>query len=366
MLAARLHGRRDVRIEQVSPPPPPGPGDALVRIGTVGVCGSDLHAYQHGRIGDTVVRAPVVLGHEFGGTVEAVGTDALDGSNAPLVPGARVAIDPAVPCGRCAPCATGHPNLCTNLTFFGLFPTDGALCERMIVPARVCFPLPPAIPDEHAPLLETLGVAIHAVDLAHVRPASSVAVIGAGAIGLLVAQVARIAGAMPLFVSDRLRWRLSLAEQMGAVSIDIDAGNPAAAILDATGRRGVDVAIECAWSSEDAIAQAVDTLRPGGRLVVVGIAGDDRLVLRHSTARRKGLTIAMCRRMKHTYPRAIALVESGRVDLGALITHRFPLEAAADALRVAADYEDGVVKAVVNVGARGRAGGGFAVREGGY
>lgn len=349
MLAARLHGRRDVRVERLESPPPPRAGEALVRIGSVGICGSDLHTYQHGRIGDTVVRSPLVLGHEFGGIVVQAGEGAVDGTGTPLAAGVRVAIDPAVPCRACEPCGAGHPNLCTKLAFFGLYPTGGALCERLIVPGWVCFPLPASIPDEHAPLLETLGVALHAVDLAHIRPAASVAVIGAGTIGLTVAQVARVAGAMPLFVTDRLRWRLDLAKHLGARPIDIDEGDPAAAILEGTGGRGVDVAIECAWSSEDAMAQAVEVLRPGGRLVIVGIAGDDRLILRHSTARRKGLTIAMCRRMKHTYPRAIALAESGRVNLGALITHRFPLDEAGDALRLAADYEDGVVKAIVNV-----------------
>ena len=349
MRAARLHGRRDLRVEQLAGPPEPGPGEVLVRIGSVGVCGSDLHIYQHGRIGDTILRAPLILGHEFGGIVEAAGGGAIDGAGAPLAAGTRVAIDPAVPCRACELCAAGHPNLCANLTFFGLYPTDGALCERMVVPARVCFPLPPSIPDEHAPLLETLGVALHAVDLAHVRPASSVAVIGSGAIGLLVAQVARVAGAMPLLVTDRLPWRLELAERLGTATVNLAEHDPTQAAMAATAGRGVDVAIECAWSSDDALAQAVDVLRPGGRLVVVGIAGDDRLTLRHSTARRKGLTIAMCRRMKHTYPRAIALAESGRVDLGTLITHRFPLEAAQDAIRLAAEYEDGVVKAIVNV-----------------
>jgi L-iditol 2-dehydrogenase len=349
MLAARLHGRRDLRVECLATPPLPGPGEALVRIGSVGVCGSDLHTFQHGRIGDTVVRAPLVLGHEFGGTIEALGAGAVDGTGAMLQPGTRVAIDPAVPCRRCEPCTAGHPNLCTDLRFFGLYPTDGALCERMIVPARVCFPLPASIPDEHAPLLETLGVALHAVDLAHVQAARSVAVIGAGAIGLCVAQVAHVAGALPLFVTDRLPWRLALAERLGARPIDVERGDAVAAVIEATSGRGVDIAIECAWSDEDALGQAIGMLRPGGRLVVVGIPDDDRMVLRHSTARRKGLTIAMCRRMKHTYPRAIALAGSGRIDLGGLITHRFPLDAAQEAIALAADYRDGVVKAIVTV-----------------
>lgn len=350
MSAARLHGRRDVRVDRVGGPPDPLRGEALLRVGSVGICGSDLHMFLEGRIGTIRMETPAILGHEFGGTVEAVGDDARDGAGNPLVAGTRVAIDPAVPCRACEMCASGQPNLCPHHTFFGLYPTGGALCERMIVPARVCFPLPDAIPGEQVPLLETLGVALHAVDLAHLRVGSSVAVIGAGAIGLCVAQVAALAGALPLFVTDRLPWRLDLARQFGARAVHVDETDPVQAIMDATRSRGVDAALECAWSSEESVAQAVDVVRPGGRLVVVGIpGGDDRLAIRHSTARRKGLTIAMCRRMKHAYPRSIALAEAGRVNLAPLISHRFPLSAAGEAIRRAAAYEDGVVKVIVDI-----------------
>ena len=347
MAAARLHGRGDVRVERVAVPSPPAPGEALVRIGSVGICGSDLHTFVDGRIGTIRVESPLILGHEFGGTVEAVGEEAIDGSGQPLSAGARIAVDPAVPCRVCETCAGGHPNLCPHHTFFGLYPTDGALCERMLVPAWVCFPVPESIRDEEVPLLETLGVALHAVDLAHVRVATSVVVVGAGPIGLCVAQVVRLAGALPLFVTDRLPRRLEQATQLGARAIHVDEIDPVQAIVDATGGRGVDVAIECAWSGDDTVAQAVDALRPGGRLVIVGIPGDDRLGLVHSTARRKGLTMAMCRRMKHTYPRAIALAASGHVALGPLISHRFPLSATAEAIRCAAG-RDGVVKVIVD------------------
>ena len=350
MAAARLHGKGDVRLDRVPAPPLPGPREALVRVGGVGICGSDLHMFLDGRIGTIRVESPLILGHEFGGTVEAVGDDALDGSGQPLRLGARVAVDPAVPCRACEWCAAGHPNLCPHHTFFGLYPTHGALCERLIVPAWVCFPLPDSIRDEQVPLLETLGVALHAIDLAHLRVAASAAVIGAGPIGLCVAQVAKLAGALPLFVTDRLPRRLELAKQLGAQAIHVDEDDPVRAIMEVTRNRGVDVAIECAWSSDETVAQAVDTLRPGGRLVIVGIPGDDRLNLSHSTARRKGLTIAMCRRMKHTYPRTIALAESGRVGLASLISHRFPLSASAEAIRCAADRGEGVVKVIIEPG----------------
>jgi len=349
--AVHLYGPRDLRLSEIDPPDGPEPGQVLLRVGSVGVCGSDLHMYEDGRIGDTAIPEPFILGHEFGGTVEAVGEDAIDGKGVPLSPGARVAVDPAIPCGRCETCRAGHPNLCPDHRFIGVYPTPGALRQRMTVPADICFPVPEAIDDDVVPMLETLGVALHAVDLAHIRVGLGVAVIGAGSIGQCVAQVASLAGAAPLLVTDRLAWRLDAAAALaGATPVHVDDADPVEAIMRATGGRGVDVAIEAAWSDEHAINQAVEVLRPGGRLAVVGISGDDALRFRHSAVRRKGVTIAMCRRMKHTYPRAIALAASGRVRLNELVTHRVPLAEAADAFAVASGYDDGVIKAVIRAG----------------
>jgi len=349
--SVHLYGPRDLRLSEIDPPDDPGAGQVLLRVGSVGVCGSDLHMYEDGRIGDTAIPEPFILGHEFGGTVEAVGEDAIDGKGVPLSPGTRVAVDPAIPCGRCETCRAGHPNLCPDHRFIGVYPTSGALRETIVVPAEVCFAVPDTIGDDVVPLLETLGVAIHAIDLAHIRVGYSVAVIGAGSVGQCVAQVARLAGAAPLFVSDRHGWRLDAAADLAsATPVNIDTDDPVEAVMRATGGRGVDVTIEAAWSDEHAINQAVDMLRPGGRLVVVGISGDDALRFRHSAVRRKGVTIAMCRRMKHTYPRAIALTACGDIRLGELVSHRFPLAETERAFDVAVTYESPVIKSIVRVG----------------
>lgn len=350
MQVARLHGPKDIRIACETAPETPPPSHVTLRIKTVGLCGSDLHMYESGRIGYTQIERPVILGHEFMGEVVALGEDALDGLHQPLKIGQRVAVEPAVPCWRCEICELGHPNLCPNHYFYGLFPEDGALRERMNVSARSCFPLPDAISDEAAPLLETLGVAIHAVDLAKLRVASSVAVLGAGPVGLLIMRLAVLAGAAPVFVFDKFAWRLQLARAWGATeALDVDAGSPAEAVMAATGGRGVDVAIEAAWADES-VQQAADMARNGGRLVLVGIPPDDRLRLQHSVARRKGLTIMMSRRMKHTYPRAIALALSGRVRLDELVSHRFELAEAERAYACNAAYEPGVHKVILRVG----------------
>ncbi len=166
MRAARLYGPRTIKVEDVPAPPPPKADEVTIAVTAVGVCGSDLHTYDDGRIGDTVLAAPLILGHEFAGVVLKAGPEALDGEGELLRVGQRVAVDPATPCWRCEMCAAGHPNLCRRLHFCGLFPDDGALCQQMTVRARECFPVPDALSDTSAALLEPLGVALHTVDLA--------------------------------------------------------------------------------------------------------------------------------------------------------------------------------------------------------
>lgn len=334
-------------MDKVPHPGEPGPGEVLLRVGVTGICGSDLHTYEDARIGDTPVKSPLVLGHEFAGIVEEVGRDALDGSGMVIRPGARVAVDPAKPCYRCESCERGHPNLCSALHFCGTYPDDGSLCEWMNMPARSCHPLPDSLDDEEGAMLEPLGVALHAIDLAHIRVGHSAVILGAGPIGLLTLQVARLAGAHPAYVIDPLPWRLKLAEACGGIPIPPTGGDAVADVIRQTNGRGVDVVIEAAWG-DASVAQAAEMAKLGGRVVLVGIPRDDRLTLKHSTARRKGLTMMFCRRMKHVYPRAITLATERRVDLKRLVTHRFALADAPTAFRVCAKYQDAVVKVMVH------------------
>src|SRR5215207_5273319 len=227
MLAARLHGPRDLRLDQVDEPRNPGPGEALLDVKAIGVCGSDLHNYIDARIGSTVISAPLILGHEFGGVIAAIGPDALDGNGETLRIGQRVAVDPATPCWHCEMCEAGHPNLCRRLHFCGLYPDDGALREQMIVEGRTCFPVPDSISDASAALLEPLGVALHAVDLGKIKLARSVAIIGSGPIGALITRLVRLSGADPIYTFDCFPWRTAQAKRWGAteawtVSDDLD------------------------------------------------------------------------------------------------------------------------------------------------
>lgn len=350
MKAARLYGPKDIRVDDVPEPPSPDAGEVLLHIISVGICGSDLHMYADGRIGDTDYPSPLILGHEFMGEIIAVGDGAIDGHFNPLTVGQRVAVDPASPCYTCEQCEHGHPNLCPNHTFYGVYPTDGALQERMIVHARNCFPIPDSLSDSDGVLLETLGVAIHALDLAHLKIANSVVVLGCGPVGLLILRLAKLAGADPLYAVDCFPWRAEKARAWGATEAwTLDEGDPVERVMQLTNNRGVDVAIEAAWA-DHSIQQAADMARPGGRLVLVGIPGDDNLRMQHSTARRKGLTIMMARRMKHTYPRAIALgLDKERVDLDDLISHRFELADVKQAFDMNLRYEDSVHKVIFDL-----------------
>lgn len=350
MTAVRLHGPSDLRVEQIAHPGPPDPGEVLLRVTAVGICGSDLHTYKDARIGDVALQSPLILGHEFAGVIEAVGPapDNLSGDFQPLSAGMRVAVDPAQPCWRCEMCEQGHPNLCCRLHFCGNYPDHGSLCQWMHMPARSCFLIPDSIDDAGAAILEPLGIAIHAVDLAKLRVANSVAILGAGAVGLLILQLVRLSGAQPIFISDKFDWRLEVARRYGAIPINCDTTDPVKAVLQATHGHGVDVAIEAAWA-DHSVQQAAEMTRMGGRMVLVGISENDQINLKHSTVRRKGMTIRLARRMQHTYPRAIRLAQSGAVDFTGLISHRFPLGQTPEAFALNVAYQDRIVKAVIDV-----------------
>ena len=337
MRVSRIHGAGDLRLHE-EPVPVPAPGEALVRVTAVGLCGSDVHWWAEGSIGRTGIAVPFVLGHECAGVIAS-------GARA----GERVAIDPAIPCGRCEYCQQGEVNVCPAVRFAGHPPHDGALREYLAWPEHCLIPVPGGLSDLEVALLEPLGVALYSVDLAALRPGMTVAVLGAGAIGLSVIQVARAAGAARMYATDlpRLPHRLAAAGSFGAIAVEAQGGREAAAIVADTGGRGVDVAFEAA-GDDAAVEAAVSVVKPGGQVILIGIPSADRISFTASTARRKDLQIRVVRRMKHTYPRALRLVESGRVDVRALVTHEFPLAETARALSVAAERAG--IKVVVHCG----------------
>jgi L-iditol 2-dehydrogenase len=315
MKVLRLHGTGDLRLTTESVPEPT-PGKVLIRVSTVGICGSDLHWLEDGSIGDARLTKPLVLGHEFSGVVEDPHS-ALDGQ--------RVAVDPAIPCLECEYCLDGKPNLCERLHFAGHGEDDGALREYLAWPERNLYPLPETTSDQEGALLEPLGVALHAVKLGKIEPGAAVGVFGVGPIGLMIVQLARLQGAEQILVTDRLAHRLEAALSMGAsqgylVSDDWDRRE----IWRATGGRGVGVAVEAAGDNQ-AVETAIEAVKPGGRVILVGIPAQDWTAFTASTARRKGVTIKLSRRMIYTYPRAIQLVADGLIDLKTIVSQRYPL-----------------------------------------
>jgi L-iditol 2-dehydrogenase len=306
--ALRLHAARELRLHE-EPDPEPQPGQVLVRVGGVGLCGSDRHWFLEGSIGDAVLDRPLVLGHEFAGVV-ARGPRA----------GERVVLDPAVPCGCCTVCLAGDGHLCAELRFAGHGSTDGGLRTLVAWPERLAHLLPESVSDEAAPLLEPLGVALHAVDLGESEPGTTAAVFGCGPIGLLLVQVLRAAGISVEVAADPLPHRAAAARELGARRSD-----PADV--------RVDVAYEAA-DADGALDAAIAAARPGGRVVVVGIPDHDRSCFRAAAARRKELTLVLCRRMRASdLARAIVLAETGRLELASLVSARYRLEEGPQAFR---------------------------------
>jgi L-iditol 2-dehydrogenase len=310
MRVLRLHAARLLKVHE-EPDPVPAPGEELVRITAVGLCGSDLHWYEDAGIGDAKLARALVLGHEIGGVIAA----------GPCA-GLRVAVDPADPCERCEACVAGHANLCPTMRFSGHGTTDGALRELMAWPTRLLHAVPDAITDSEVPLLEPLGVAIHAIELGHFRAGMRAGVYGCGPIGLLLIAALRAMGASEIVATEPLPHRRAAAEVMGATAVwPVDDDGVSA---EAT-RHMVDVAFETA-GEDGAVATAVAAVRLGGRVVLEGIPPTDRTTFAASVARRKGISLVLSRRMKaHHLARATALVDAGLVPLAPIISARYPL-----------------------------------------
>jgi L-iditol 2-dehydrogenase len=299
--AVFLHGSRDVRIAPINLREGL-PDETLIEVAAVGICGSDLHYHKDGGIGSAIIQEPFIPGHEFGGRV------CEDVPELGLARGALVAVDPNHSCGKCEWCLQGHRNLCPNVEFIGAPPFNGAMTKQIWVPTSQIIALPDTMDALEAAMLEPLGVAIHAVDLAKPRLLEPVALVGAGPIGLLILQVLKIAGAGEVYVIEPLAHRCTAALELGAKDVFVTAED----FVDEAGKSGCPLVIE-ATNSRFGFRDAVRASRIGGRVILAGIPDDDAYTLSGSEARRRGLKIKFVRRMGDDYPRAIDLVSSGRV-----------------------------------------------------
>jgi L-iditol 2-dehydrogenase len=312
------------RLDRVRMPvPAPAADEVLIRVLAVGLCGSDAHWFEEGGIGDAVLGEGLILGHELSGVVES-------GPRR----GERVAVDPSIPCLACPHCLADRSNLCADLRFAGHGGTDGGLRGHLVWPERCLVPIPDHVSAEAGALLEPLGVALHAIDLGRPEKDEHVVVVGAGPIGLAVVTALRAREVGPILVTDRLPHRLQAALELGAgqaIAATEDAEE--LELLMAAVDDGAGVVIETA-GNDRALGSALSAARPGGRVVLVGIPSADRSCFIASTARRKELTLFMCRRMlPEDLARAAALAGEGRVDLDALVSHRYPLAAGEQAFR---------------------------------
>jgi L-iditol 2-dehydrogenase len=323
--------------------PQPAPGEVLIELSAVGVCGSDVHWYLEGRIGETVLDGPLVLGHEPVGRVVALG-----GGSDPQLLGRRVAIEPTIPCGKCPFCLRGDSNICPQVRFLGTPPTDGAFRRFMTHPARLVVPLPDCVSDASGVLLEPLAIGIHAVDLLRPRIGAHCVIQGAGAIGLSAMLAMGQAGAGRVIVVEPLAYRREMALGLGAdVALGPDDPDLVNEVRRLTGGYGADVVIE-AVGVPDSFARMADFAQPGAKVAVIGIDPRDRFALPHGVARRKGLTFYMVRRSRNTLERAIALTVARCWDLSPMATHRRGLAELANTMDMVAERADGVLKAIVD------------------
>ncbi len=326
------------------PRPEPGPDDVLVRVHRVGICGSDVHYYTHGRIGSFVVERPLVLGHETAGVIEGVGSDV-----SPDRIGERVAIEPGVPDRTCEWCRAGRYNLCPNVAFLATPPYDGSFADYLVTPSDFAFALPANVSLDEGALVEPLSVGVYAVRRSGLLPGQSAAVVGAGPIGLVTMQVARAAGAGRIIAIDREAARLTTAAALGATeTVDASSSDAEATVAELTGGRGVDVVFEAAGSPLTC-ALAVRLAVRGGTVVNIGLPPEDNFPYPLVLAMAREIDVKTVFRYANVYPAAIALIASGRVDVRSLVTHRFTLERAEDALRLADSRADGVIKAMVEI-----------------
>ena len=342
MRAMVLTGIREMELREVPDPEISASDDVLIKLERVGVCGSDVHYYTTGRIGSLVVEYPFAVGHECAGIVAEVGRGVTE-----LEVGDRVAVDPAMPCGECDQCRRGRSHTCLQMKFLGCpGQAEGSLSDFIVMPEASCFLLRPTTAPELAVLSEPLAIGVYACELAGNLEGAKIGILGCGPIGLSVLLPALHGGVDKVYVTDKLDERLKLARQLGAPWT----GNPSS--MDVGSRIAeeepelLDFVFECCGQQE-AVDQALEILKPGGKLMMIGIPETERISFQIDTMRRKEICVQNVRRQCDCTRKALDLIEDGLVEAAPMITHRFPFERTKEAFDLVTGYEDGVVKAMI-------------------
>ncbi len=322
-------------------PPDPAAGEVLVKLRAVGICGSDMHWYKEGGIGTMLAAYPQVLGHEPAGEIVAVGKG-VEGVHV----GQRVAVEPAIVCGQCEFCMSGHHNNCVTSIFVGSPGMPGLLREFAVMPERNVVAIPDGMSFVTATVIEPLSVILHILEMTDIHVGETVAVMGAGPIGLLTASVARVAGAGRIFIADKVPHRLRMAREMG-FDCAVETAKFAQCVMDETRGRGVDIVFDAAAALET-INLSIAVARLGGRMVLIGIPSEKDLNVDVVLAMSKELNIQTVKRSNHNAHGAIELMESGRIG-DQIVTHRLPLDKAPEAFAMLGAYADNVGKVVIEI-----------------
>lgn len=319
-----------------------GATDVLIKMARVGICGSDVHYFAEGGIGSQRVAYPWAVGHEGAGVVQEVGAAVTR-----VKPGDRIAFDPAQPCGECDQCLAGRPHTCRALNFLGCpGQVEGCLSDFLIMPERSCYPIPDSLSFEEAAIVEPLSIGVYALSLSVPLPGAKIGITGAGPIGLSVLLPAKAQGADKVYITDKIDARLHLASRAGADWT----GNPQTedVVAKITEREPelLDAVFECS-GDQAAIDDAVRMLKPGGKLLLIGIPSTNRVSFDINLLRRNELCIQNVRRQNDCVQRAIDMIVNKEIDVNIMVTHRFPFEQTQQGFDMVADYRDGVVKAMV-------------------
>lgn len=319
--------------------------DVLIKVEYVGICGSDVHYLEHGKIGDFIVNGDFILGHECAGTVVEIGTGVEN-----LKVGDRVALEPGQTCGQCEFCKSGRYNLCRAVEFLATPPYHGCLMNYIAFPENMAFKLPDNISTKEGALVEPLAVGLHAANQGNVKLGDSVVILGAGTIGLVTLLACKAKGAADITVVDVIPKRLEFAKKLGATTVINAAQSDIFAEVDKlTNKKGVDVVIETAGSART-ISQTPYLIKNGGCVVLVGLAPQDIIEYNFAKIMAKEAQIKSVFRYRNIYPQAIKAISSGLIDISGIVTHEFDFEDTAKAFDYAINNKQDVVKAVIKVG----------------
>jgi L-iditol 2-dehydrogenase len=326
------------------PMPSVASDQVIIKIEYVGICGSDSHYLEFGRIGSYVVEGDFILGHECAGTIVEVGSQVTS-----LKVGDRVALEPGVTCGRCFFCKSGKYNLCPDVQFLATPPYNGCLMNYMAFPAHMCFKLPQNVSTREGALVEPLSVGMHAANQGHVRTGDNVVILGSGCIGLVTLMSCKASGAGKVTVVDIMPKRLEFAKKLGAdFTVDSSKEDIIQFAQNLNDGAGPDVVIETA-GSEITIQQSPYLVRRGGRIVLVGLAAKDRIPFDFSQIMWKEASVSTVFRYRNIYPSAIEAIASGAINVAGIITHEFGFDETPKAFEYASKNKNEVVKAVIKL-----------------